>query len=310
MKLDSFRDDSSSLSPTPNDGSIKTYGTMHHQVHIQNPARRMQHPSNISHFVDNVARLLPPPLPPSRRRANSSGEGSLGDYSFQRSRSAEYEGLNPLSAEFHGYNNKTTPRQDRHTLNGPTYDANDSVIYSTNNLHPRLSISSEKCTPPSNHSRPKRRIPRESSFNSLVSLNSQGSSPRSKAEAETMKLLPDPRWGGGGGGKINRTRTTSSGSNGSSHVRTSSFLGGDALVAQHYATVSSSRGHHNRYPSESSHNSFALSVMSTDQSVEPLITDMTKSAMYKDVTSEGIVRLQLPKDNFRLLSDPELGKRV
>ena len=125
-----------------------------------------------------------------------------------------------------------------------------------------------------------------------------------------MKLLPDPRWGGGGGGKINRTRTTSSGSNGSSHVRTSSFLGGDALVAQHYATVSSSRGHHNRYPSESSHNSFALSVMSTDQSVEPLITDMTKSAMYKDVTSEGIVRLQLPKDNFRLLSDPELGKRV
>ena len=48
------------------------------------------------------------------------------------------------------------------------------------------------------------------------------------------------------------------------------------------------------------------SDVSVDQSVEPVMTNLTKSAMFKGVTNKGVVRLQLPKDNFRLLSDRDL----
>ena len=38
------------------------------------------------------------------------------------------------------------------------------------------------------------------------------------------------------------------------------------------------------------------------------MTDMTKSVMFRGVTHMGVVRLQLPKDNFRLLIDRDLGE--
>ena len=50
------------------------------------------------------------------------------------------------------------------------------------------------------------------------------------------------------------------------------------------------------------------SGVSIDKSVEPAVTDMRKSAMFKDVTHHGLVQMQLPKDNFRLLSDRDLGE--
>lgn len=66
---------------------------------------------------------------------------------------------------------------------------------------------------------------------------------------------------------------------------------------------------HRRTNSEVSTTSLA-SAVSVDQSVEPVVTDLSKSAMFKGATNQGVVRLQLPKDNFRLLSDRDLGKRV
>ena len=65
-------------------------------------------------------------------------------------------------------------------------------------------------------------------------------------------------------------------------------------------------GNHRRTPSEVSATSF-MSAVSVDTSVEPARVDPAKSSMFKEIAS-GLVRLQLPKDNFRLLADRELGK--
>ena len=65
--------------------------------------------------------------------------------------------------------------------------------------------------------------------------------------------------------------------------------------------------YHRRSNSEVSVSTYASGV-SIDRSVEPVMTDMTKSAMFKGVTNKGVVKLQLPKDNFRLLSDRDLGE--
>lgn len=63
------------------------------------------------------------------------------------------------------------------------------------------------------------------------------------------------------------------------------------------------RHHHRTSYSEVSH---ASTHASYDRSVDPVMTDMTKSALYKGITNMGIVKLQLPKDNFRLLIDRDL----
>ena len=67
------------------------------------------------------------------------------------------------------------------------------------------------------------------------------------------------------------------------------------------------RGNHRRTNSEVSTSTYASHV-SIDHSVEPVMTNMSKSAMFKGVTNDGVLKLQLPKDNFRLLSDRDLGK--
>ncbi len=64
---------------------------------------------------------------------------------------------------------------------------------------------------------------------------------------------------------------------------------------------------HRRNNSEISTSTYA-SVASIDKSVDPVMTDMTKSSMFKGLTNEGVVKMQLPKDNFRLLSDRDLGE--
>ena len=64
---------------------------------------------------------------------------------------------------------------------------------------------------------------------------------------------------------------------------------------------------HRRTNSDMSASTYA-SAISIDRSVDPVMTDMSKSAMFKGVTKKGVVKLQLPKDNFRLLSDLDLGK--
>ena len=62
--------------------------------------------------------------------------------------------------------------------------------------------------------------------------------------------------------------------------------------------------HHRRNSSVGSY----ASIVSVDQSIDPVTTNMSKSSMLKEVTVKGVVRMQLPKDQFRLLSDRDLGK--
>jgi hypothetical protein len=135
---------------------------------------------------------------------------------------------------------------------------------------------------------------------------------------EAVKLLPDPRWGGGGG--ANRVRSFSSGS----HMRRNTFsnfsgvisggsdfdygslqgltIGNNMDLAPN--TAGGKKKHHRRNSSVGSY----VSVVSTDQSIDPVTTNMSKSSMLKEITNKGVVRMQLPKDQFRLLSDRDLGK--
>ncbi|KAL7553310.1 hypothetical protein ACHAWF_016586 [Thalassiosira exigua] len=89
--------------------------------------------------------------------------------------------------------------------------------------------------------------------------------------------------GGGAGGYGG----TAGGGGGGWHRRTDSEVSAASLAS--YASVAS-----------------AASAMSIDRSVEPAVADRTKSSLFKGVTDEGVVRMQLPKDNFRLLSDRDL----
>ena len=154
--------------------------------------------------------------------------------------------------------------------------------------------------------------------------------------SEAVKILPDPRWGGA---VIGRSRTRSFGGNDSQHsivnVDIGSYStdsgelvgpfggGGGGWInygtnAKSYDTNLSRQVISNTTDSDQLHrHQFSKSDVSTasnasglsiDQSVEPVITNMTKSVLYKGVTKKGIVKLQLPKDNFRLLSDRDLRK--
>lgn len=252
--------------------------------------------------------INPPPLPPSRRRTQS------GEQYFHRSGSGEYEStaLSPRTGNDHSNTYavppKVPPRQQspRNTLTGLM------VGNGKNSNHRRT------------HSLDSRKLRRESSSNSLISLNSQRSGYSQRSISESIKLLPDPRWGGGSGGRTNRARTMSGGSHERGHRKIDSFSSHDGLMLSngggHYGSITSKNvvmcgvntsfelngGNHRRTPSEVSATSF-MSAASIDTSVEPAQVDPAKSSMFKEVAS-GLVRLQLPKDSFRLLSDRDLGK--
>ncbi len=140
--------------------------------------------------------------------------------------------------------------------------------------------------------------------------------------SEALKMLPDPRWGGGVS-SIARSRSFSS-ENLQSMMKTDigpfssadsnnpfgSLMGTDNKdminsVIESTPTVDQLKLQLSR--SEISISSCSSGV-SVDRSAEPVMTDMSKSAMFKGVTNKGIVKLQLPKDNFRLLSDRDLGE--
>ncbi|KAL3796497.1 hypothetical protein ACHAWO_011369 [Cyclotella atomus] len=269
---------------------------------VNNPARRQN-----GTIKTQQQSMNPPPLPPSRRRTNSNDQ-------YFRSGSGEYELESPRSG--HGYINsfsvppKAPPRQQspRSTFNA----SNQSN--SVNNHRRTLSLDSRK-------------LGRHSSSNSLVSMNSQGSGYSQRSITESLKLLPDPRWGGGSGGRTNRARTMSGGSDERGHRKVDSFSSQDGLLlinngsyGGYYGSVpytskdvimnglnhsfEQTGGNHRRNPSELSAASF-MTAASIDTSVEPARVDPAKSSMFKEIAS-GIVRLQLPKDNFRLLTDREL----
>jgi hypothetical protein len=147
----------------------------------------------------------------------------------------------------------------------------------------------------------------------VFSISSQDSGAMSP---EAVKLLPDPRWGGG----ASRSRSFSQGShtrrNTASNIPEGVFSGGSdfdygslqGLSIGNLDLSSSAAGkkkkHHRRNSSVGSY----ASIVSVDQSIDPVTTNMSKSSMLKEVTVKGVVRMQLPKDQFRLLSDRDLGK--
>jgi hypothetical protein len=138
---------------------------------------------------------------------------------------------------------------------------------------------------------------RQSSSGSVFSISSQ------ESVTEAIKLLPDPRWGGGSG--ANRVRSFSSSS--LRHNSFSSFPeeGGcfdyGSLQGLSFANLAPHAGGKKKHRRSDS-------VCSIDHSVDPVTTNMSKSSMFKEVTTKGVVRMQLPKDQFRLLSDRDLGK--
>lgn len=273
-----------------------------------------------------MGRLPPIPL---RQRANSSGDRSASEISTlsgrsglsnsQRVRSSSpvpgnngnYYGAPPLASR------KAPPSFPPPLMGLDGSGRSISSGGSQNNVsrpHPLLrSASTASASSRDGGSRAPHR--RQSSSGSVFSISSQDSA---SMTPEAVKLLPDPRWGGGSG--ANRGRSFSSGS----HVRrntVSTFSGalsggsdfdygslqGLTIVNMNLASASSAGGKKKHHRRNSSVGSYA-SIVSVDQSIDPVTTNMSKSSMLKEVTNKGVVRMQLPKDQFRLLSDRDLGE--
>ena len=242
----------------------------------------LQQPSALHNMYGNGL----PPIP-LRRRADSSGDRSAGDLSSN----------SPIPRR----SNSKVPRSGTLTPPGmqqrsPTY-ASGGIWYGGHPLHKRGGSDVQTAVHHSDHrriqsydlSRPQ--LKRGNSSNSLYSIGSQGS-----LTGEQVRLLPDPRWGNGG----SRARSFSGGSMHRYPVEMVGFgygstngEGPDLLPRSH-----------RRASSELS----ATSGVSVDLSVDHVTTDMSKSAMIKGVTRKGKIQYQLPKDQFRLLCDRDLGK--
>ena len=111
-------------------------------------------------------------------------------------------------------------------------------------------------------------------------------------KSDLLKNFPDPRWApnkstrkrSGSGDVLLEVRSGGSGG----HSRSSSGALG-------YGSISGSTGGmHIRTKS--------------DMSFSSAVTDLTKSALVREVTEGGRIRFQLPKDNFRVLMDASLGE--
>jgi len=312
-------------------------------------------------------------IPPKHRRSNSPKQQHP---SRRRSHSPS-----PNSTPGSNYSdNNIVMNNNNFNMNMQHINNAHHPLYSnSNNIHQRRSSDTYNLLEHYNHHRrthsydatpqhqQANKLRRGNSSLSLYSLQSQ-SSTRSM-NSETMKLLPDPRWGGGSGGS--RTRSYSGGSynmgssalnvmnsystpstaqhhandaNGMLKRSNSNPLGSYSTDSEEnkifnngttpsgYGSITSTstgkevistsggtgemmqqqqplRRKHRRTNSDMSVSTYA-SAVSIDRSVDPVMTDMSKSAMFKGVTNDGVVKLQLPKDNFRLLSDRDLGKML
>eukprot|EP00970_Alexandrium_tamarense_P016110 scaffold6150_cov181-Alexandrium_tamarense.AAC.3 len=154
--------------------------------------------------------------------------------------------------------------------------------------------------PPSrNHRRAKSDIPH------MLNGNPAG---RLITKTDLLKNFPDPRWGGRKPELVHhaRKRTGSTGSDApllddiSTHSAgggygSTSFAGHPLLGNSGFiGSVDLPKKMHSRTRS--------------DASMASVTTNMAKSALFRDVTEKGTIRLQLPKDNFRILMDSALGE--
>jgi len=299
-------------------GSNNSYGSLKNQSTTNNNRDIPQSP------FTPMGRLPPMPL---RQRANSSGDRSVSEISTLSGRSGlsnnqRVRSVSPVPGN-NGYGAPPLASRKAPTPPPPVPTGLDgsgrSISSGSQNNRPHPLMRSASTSSASRHRansndsgfRPPHR--RQSSSGSVFSISSQDSGPMSP---EAVKLLPDPRWGGGGG--ANRARSFSNGS----HNRRNTFSnfsegiisgGSDfdygslqGLSIGNVDLAPSAAGkkkkHHRR---NSSIGSYA-SIVSVDQSIDPVTTNMSKSSMLKEVSDKGVVRMQLPKDQFRLLSDRDL----
>ena len=125
-------------------------------------------------------------------------------------------------------------------------------------------------------------------------------------KADLLKNLPSPRWG------VPAPKPL--------HTRSRSRTGSDNVLLSDTASLSSGGGYGGGYGAIDHRNHPILqSVTSVDSgggarhkrirsdaSIKSVTTNMTKSALLKEVTDTGRLRLQLPKDSFRILMDSQL----
>ena len=260
-----------------------------------------------------------PPIP-SRQRAHSSDDRSIvSDVSTLSGRSGGglgasqrgHRSKSPVPGNSGNYGGGAPPKAPHPLMGGHVSSAGNQQQSNVFRPHPLLRSASTTSARGRTNSNDGTRPPirRQSSSGSVFSISSQESG--ASMTQETLKLLPDPRWGGGSG--ANRARSFSSGS----HQRRntfSNFSGGGSdfdygsLQGLTFTNLAPPAGggkkKHRRSDSAASY----ASVISVDQSIDPVTTNMSKSSMFKEVTNKGVVRMQLPKDQFRLLSDRDLGK--
>lgn len=270
----------------------------------------------------------PPGLPPAiplRRRVDSFGDRSVGELSTVSGTSGQNRLQRSTSAPRPPRSRSPAPTDHQSFANGgPGRAPAPPQAQAGHPLHRRRPSEERPGTQthagPGSHRRfrsdhsghREQGLRRGSSSNSLYSLSN------SSQASEGLRLLPDPRWGGGGP----RVRSYSNGSRGGSPRDAHAPHSADSLeqgarcpppgygstkeVITNGLVFGAALGpRHRRADSEISASTHA-SVASVDRSVEPAVTDMTKSSMFAGVTDEGLIRMQLPKDGFRLLSDRDL----
>lgn len=260
-----------------------------------------------------------PPIP-SRQRAHSSDDRSIvSEVSILSGRSGGglgssqrgHRSKSPVPGNSGNYGGGAPPKAPHPLMGGPVSNAGNQQSSNIFRPHPLMRSASTTSARSRTNSNDGARPPirRQSSSGSVFSISSQESG--ASMTQETLKLLPDPRWGGGSG--ANRARSFSSGS----HQRRntfSNFSGGGSdfdygsLQGLTFTNLAPPAGGGKKKHRRSDSNASYASVISIDQSIDPVTTNMSKSSMFKEVTNKGVVRMQLPKDQFRLLSDRDLGK--
>lgn len=191
-------------------------------------------------------------------------------------------------------------------------------------VHPMYATSPQGSGGPprkslSRHQRAKSDIP-------LALFGVAGNIPRGGqfiTKTDLLKSLPSPRWGNhnsnrsraGSDGFLSENASISSGgpNSGGYGAISSSFRGtlsssgkfdeGNPLLQSIGSVqIPTGPGQGRRHRSLMSNSS----IMSVDTSAVSVTIDMAKSALFKGVTDTGRIRLQLPKDSFRILMDSQL----
>lgn len=127
-------------------------------------------------------------------------------------------------------------------------------------------------------------------------------------KADLLKSFPNTRWGGP---SVPLTASQQS------HVARTSYDGGVLLLAAaaaDYGSTTTGQMHPLLNPStignipikDGAKKVTRHTRATSDVSVRSVTTNMAKSVLFRGVTEEGTLQLQLPKDNFRILMDSHL----